>query len=232
MSTPNTEPPQFIPPPAEPSPPNAATAGRPAPSTPTIRFGVTATVRATQHQLPSSNRTNLGGSSGGTNVPPATNNNAGEVPQQTQNLFQMRDRLFLALFFRVSLIYARTCPKNIRRALEFLLLMQSIILLFILGYIHIVYTRSPTTCLTEYKDSWPKNGVLRVEITYNNEGYDLMKSYGKEERMRQRATSSQFVQYTDEFFSMMMTADSWVGYFESLKCGCDFWCFCLVNGIT
>ena len=65
--------------------------------------------------------------------PQPTNNNNGEFPQQTQNLFLMRDRLFLALFFRVSLIYARTVPKTLRRVFEFCLLMQSLLLLFILG---------------------------------------------------------------------------------------------------
>lgn len=80
-----------------------------------------------------------GGNSNHNHVPlnarqsqPPTNNNNGEFPQQTQNLFHMRDRLFLALFFRVSLIYARAFPKTLRRILEFCLLMQSIILLFIL----------------------------------------------------------------------------------------------------
>ena len=58
-----------------------------------------------------------------------TNNNNGELPQQTQNLFLMRDRLFLALFFRVSLIYARTVPKTLRRVIEFCLLLQSLMLL-------------------------------------------------------------------------------------------------------
>jgi len=62
-----------------------------------------------------------------------TNNNNGEFPQQTQNLFLMRDRLFLALFFRVSLIYARAVPKTLRRVFEFCLLMQSLVLLFTLG---------------------------------------------------------------------------------------------------
>lgn len=167
MSAPSTEPPPTTPPfpnnneAGNNTLPNVTTSTTRSGNNPPAsftRFGVTATatVRATQHQLPG--RGNLGGPPNN-NVPP-TNNNTGEA-QPTQNLFQMRDRLFLALFFRVSLIYARAFPRTLRRALEFCLLMQSVLLLFILGYIHIVYTRTPTTCLSEYKDSWPKNGVLR-----------------------------------------------------------------------
>ena len=141
------------------------------------------------------------------NIP--TNNNNGEVPQQTQNLFHMRDRLFLALFFRVSLIYARACPKTFRRILEFCLLVQSISLLFMLGYIHVAYTRSPITCLADYKNSWPRDGILRVEITTESAPeYDLKKSYEKEERLRQRAASSQMGHYSDDFLSMMFAADT------------------------
>ncbi len=83
---------------------------------PTTHIRVTATIRTNQapQQQP-------------------TNNNNGELPQQTQNLFLMRDRLFLALFFRVSLIYARTVPKTLRRIFEFCLLMQSLVLLFTLA---------------------------------------------------------------------------------------------------
>ncbi|CAG7836633.1 unnamed protein product [Allacma fusca] len=138
-----------------------------------------------------------------------TNNNNGEVPQQTQNLFHMRDRLFLALFFRVTLIYARACPKTLRRFIEFCLLLQSISLLFMLGYIHVVYTRTPITCLSDHKDSWPRDGILRVEITTEPaENYDLKKSYEKEERLRQRAASSQIGHYSDDFLTMMFAADT------------------------
>jgi hypothetical protein len=200
---------------------------QPQPLGPSFRFGFGVPgVIHQQHQLPPSGGIgrppnpptagiNLGGGVGAGGgpttgaVPQPTNNNNGELPQQTQNLFQMRDRLFLALFFRISLIYARAFPKTLRRALEFCLLMQSIMLLFILGYIHIVYTRTPITCLGEFKDSWPKNGVLRVEITSDggDKKYDLAKSYAKEERLRQRA-ASQFGHYTDDILSYMLTADS------------------------
>lgn len=136
------------------------------------------------------------------------NNNAGEMPQQTQNLFFMRDRLFLALFFRVTLIYARAFPKTLRRILEFFLLMQSIVLLFLLCYIHIVYTRTPITCLNQYKDSWPRDGILRVEITTDaGDDYDITKSYEKEEKLRQRAAASQMNHYSDDILSMMLSAD-------------------------
>ncbi|CAL8093618.1 unnamed protein product [Orchesella dallaii] len=140
--------------------------------------------------------------------PGPNNNNAGEMPQQTQNLFYMRDRLFLALFFRVTLIYARAFPKTLRRILEFFLLMQSIVLLFLLCYIHIVYTRTPITCLNKYKDSWPRDGILRVEITSDaGDDYNIQKSYEKEEKLRQRAAAAQINHYSDDLLSMMLSAD-------------------------
>ncbi len=47
--------------------------------------------------------------------------------------------------------------------------------------------------------------------------YDLLKSYAKEERMRQRTSASQFGQYTDDLLSIMLTADSWVKYYKSIE---------------
>ncbi|ODM98515.1 Membralin [Orchesella cincta] len=169
----------------------------------TPRVSVTAALR-TAHQLGQLGATVRGNQQ----APGPNNNNAGEMPQQTQNLFYMRDRLFLALFFRVTLIYARAFPKTLRRILEFFLLMQSIVLLFLLCYIHIVYTRTPITCLNQYKDSWPRDGILRVEITSDaGDDYDIQKSYEKEEKLRQRAAAAQINHYSDDLLSMMLSAD-------------------------
>jgi Tumour-associated protein len=48
------------------------------------------------------------------------NNNNNQNP-----LFNMRDRLFHALFFKAALAYARTFPRPIRRLIEFLFLVKA-----------------------------------------------------------------------------------------------------------
>lgn len=69
-----------------------------------------------------------------------------------------------------------------------------------------VYNQTPITCLGEYKNSWPKDGILRVEITTESGlDYNIQKSYEKEERLRQRASSENS---HDDLLTMMLTADT------------------------
>jgi len=74
----------------------------------------------------------------------------------------------------------------------------------------VIYTQTPITCLSEYKESWPRDGILRVEITTEPQNdYNIAKSYEKEERLRQRAAASQMGQYgNDDLLSLMLTADT------------------------
>ena len=54
-------------------------------------------------------------------------------------------------------------------------------MLFVLFYIHVVFTRSPITCLQHIQGSWPRSGILRVEIIKNvSDNYSLLDSYEKE----------------------------------------------------
>lgn len=64
-------------------------------------------------------------------------------------------------------MYARTFPRPVRRFIEFIMLIKAIAALFVLVYIHIAFSRSPTTCLEHVKGTWPKDGILRVEIIRN-----------------------------------------------------------------
>lgn len=41
-------------------------------------------------------------------------------------------------------------------------------MLFVLAYIHIVFSRSPINCLEHVRDRWPREGVLRVEVRHNS----------------------------------------------------------------
>ncbi|KPJ14733.1 Membralin [Papilio machaon] len=100
-------------------------------------------------------------------------------------LFNVRERLFHALFFKFAVAYARTFPRPIRRFFEFLVLLKALIAFFVLAYIHIAFSRTPTTCLNHVKDSWPRHGILRVEILKNPaHDYTIEQSYAKERKLK------------------------------------------------
>jgi hypothetical protein len=67
-------------------------------------------------------------------------------------------------------------------------LLQAITAFFVLAYIHVVFSRSPTNCLEHIKDDWPRQGILRVEILRNGgDDYNIEKSYAKEEKLRHQS---------------------------------------------
>ena len=44
-----------------------------------------------------------------------------------------------------------------------------------------MFSKQPATCLKDIEDTWPRDGVLRVEIVYNaSSNYSLQDSYKKE----------------------------------------------------
>lgn len=43
-------------------------------------------------------------------------------------------------------------------------MLQALVAFFVLVYIHIAHSRSPASCLEHVKDTWPREGILRVEI--------------------------------------------------------------------
>ncbi|CAL8310239.1 unnamed protein product [Lota lota] len=103
----------------------------------------------------------------GNNVP--LNNNRLRNPNINQNpLINVRDRLFHALFFKMAVTYARLFPASFRRVFEFFVLLKALFVLFILAYIHIVFSRSPIRCLEAVREEWPRDGILRVEIQRNS----------------------------------------------------------------
>jgi len=68
---------------------------------------------------------------------------------------------------------------------QFWMSLQAIAAFFVLAYIHVVFSRSPTNCLEHIKDDWPRQGILRVEILRNGaDDYNIEKSYAKEEKLR------------------------------------------------
>jgi len=107
------------------------------------------------------------------------NNNGGR--RENNPFFHFQNRLFHALFYRVTLTYARAFPRPIRRVLEFALLMKALSVLAILVYIHAVFAKAPMNCLEHVQEIWPRDGILRVEIARNvPENYSLIHSYKKE----------------------------------------------------
>lgn len=115
----------------------------------------------------------------------------GPGPQLQQNqgirdpLINVRDRLFHTLFFKISLAYARGCPRPVRRVIEMMILLKAIICFSSLVYIHVAYARNPVQCLEDIKGSWPRDGILRVEIMKNPpEFYTVEQSYEKERNLQ------------------------------------------------
>ncbi|XP_051697823.1 membralin isoform X2 [Oryctolagus cuniculus] len=83
-------------------------------------------------------------------------------------LINVRDRLFHALFFKMAVTYSRLFPPAFRRLFEFFVLLKALFVLFVLAYIHFVFSRSPISCLEHVRDRWPREGVLRVEVQHNS----------------------------------------------------------------
>lgn len=83
-------------------------------------------------------------------------------------LINVRDRLFHALFFKTAIAYAQMVPKPVRRAIELIMLLKALAAFFILVYIHVHFSQTPTSCLEHVKNDWPRDGILRVEIIRHN----------------------------------------------------------------
>ncbi|XP_058176871.1 membralin [Anopheles ziemanni] len=98
-------------------------------------------------------------------IPGAPLINPGRPRNNVQNpLINVRDRLFHALFFKTAIAYAQTIPRPVRRAIELMMLLKALTAFFILAYIHVRFSQTPTTCLEHVKNDWPRDGILRVEI--------------------------------------------------------------------
>ncbi|XP_059096044.1 uncharacterized protein LOC131890654 isoform X2 [Tigriopus californicus] len=124
-------------------------------------------------------------------------------------LLNVRDRLFHTLFYRLTLAYARMCPKPIRRIIETMILVKAILCFLMLIYIHVTFSRIPVHCLEGVKDTWPRDGILRVEILRNAPpGYDLEQSYEKERRLQMRS------QHQQDELAMILAAFSSHGIVE------------------
>ncbi|PAA73368.1 hypothetical protein BOX15_Mlig016888g2 [Macrostomum lignano] len=101
-----------------------------------------------------------------------------------------RDQLFEFFLHRLCVIYASAFPSPARRFIEFVLLVVAVAALMILMYVHLIFVKAPVTCMDDLIATWPRNGVLRVEVIKGAPfGYDLNQSYHKE------FSAAQLIQY-------------------------------------
>ncbi len=91
-----------------------------------------------------------------------TNNGGGGAAAAAADpLLNVRDRLFHTLFYRLTLAYARACPRPVRRMLETMVLLKALLCFLMLIYVHVAFSRRPVHCLEDVKDTWPREGILR-----------------------------------------------------------------------
>ena len=80
--------------------------------------------------VPLANNQNVAVADNNHNLPAAiapvftNNNNRGRNNNNQNPLFNVRDRLFHALFIKSALLYARTFPRSVRRMIEFVVLLK------------------------------------------------------------------------------------------------------------
>ncbi|ESN97949.1 hypothetical protein HELRODRAFT_114071 [Helobdella robusta] len=131
-----------------------------------------------------------------------------QQPQQHQHpFFNVRERLFHALFHRIAVAYCRAVPSSFRIALEIFALLKALVLFFVLCYIHVVLARGPKHCLQHIKQNWPRDGVLRVEVLRNAPpGYSLAHSYRKEDDDNGGVNDSNVTSHDDQRAAVAATA--------------------------
>lgn len=117
--------------------------------------------RGNEEQHPQEQRPQEDQNAGNENLDDGGNNNNNNPPNP---LLNVRDRLFHALFFKIAITYARAIPPPLRRMVEFTILLKALGCLFMLAYIHRTFSKNPINCLADYQDTWPRDGIMRVEI--------------------------------------------------------------------
>ncbi|VDM40580.1 unnamed protein product [Toxocara canis] len=111
--------------------------------------------------------------------------------QQQNNQFgAVRDRLFHAMLVRMALSYTRHVPRTARRLIEFSALLTAISLLGLMMYVHVMFGKADNTCLSHLVDTWPRDGVLRVEVINNLDKFNAYQERIAEEWQHRHAESN------------------------------------------
>lgn len=74
------------------------------------------------------------------------------------DIFNARIHLSEAFFRRTAAGYARFFPTNARRIIEFVFLLQAFLVLGLFVHLHLVFVRSPITCLDKLRSDTAKQG--------------------------------------------------------------------------
>ncbi|CAL8073367.1 unnamed protein product [Calicophoron daubneyi] len=105
------------------------------------------------------------------NPGPTTEQNSGQRAPRISlraNVFNARAQLFEAFFRRVATGYARVFPLTARRIVEFGFLLQAFFVLAVFIHLHLMFVRSPITCLDKLRHPTPDEATeekARLELS-------------------------------------------------------------------
>uniref|UniRef100_A0A7E4V4D9 Membralin n=1 Tax=Panagrellus redivivus TaxID=6233 RepID=A0A7E4V4D9_PANRE len=97
----------------------------------------------------------------------------GNVRANPSGLNNVRNHLFHVMLVKLALSYAQHTTARVRRVIEFLFLAVALCCLGGLVYVHVLIPAIPTNCLESIRDTWPKLGIIRVEVVKSWDEYHV-----------------------------------------------------------
>ncbi|VDN51916.1 unnamed protein product [Dracunculus medinensis] len=113
-------------------------------------------------------------------------------PQGNNQFGTVRDRLFHAMLVRFAISYNHHVSGFSRRLLEFSVLFFALSLLCLLFYVHFVFSKADNSCLKHLVDSWPRDGVMRIEVISNLEKFNEYQERISEKQRSQKESNASF----------------------------------------
>uniref|UniRef100_H2Y1J2 Membralin n=1 Tax=Ciona intestinalis TaxID=7719 RepID=H2Y1J2_CIOIN len=114
------------------------------------------------------------------------------------NLYNREGVFMHYLFLNLTMRYTRYFKPVSRRLIEFFTLMNALGMLSLLIYIHFALVRSTSDCLNHVSDIWPRNGILRAQVSYN-ESLPNYKLYFSSQHLDDSKMSVQSTGYNMEY---------------------------------
>eukprot|EP00080_Pristionchus_pacificus_P022207 PDM82227.1 methyltransferase [Pristionchus pacificus] len=87
--------------------------------------------------------------------------------QNSNQLGAVRDRLFQAMLVRMALWYTARVNRTWRKVIELVAITLAILSFLSLAMIHTMFMKVSTTCLKDIEPTWPRDGIVRVELVRN-----------------------------------------------------------------